>query len=54
MQRKRDGLADILKGIGIVSVVIGHSGVLFPGLEKLPTAQFVYLYHLMVFSLFPE
>lgn len=49
MQRERDSLADILKGIGIISVVIGHSGVLFPGLEKLPTVQFVYLYHLMVF-----
>ena len=46
---KRDSLVDLLKGIGIISVVIGHSGVLFPGLEFIPNITFVYLYHLMVF-----
>ena len=49
MQQTRDRLADILKGIGLVSVVIGHSGTLLPGLERIPIIQFVYLYHLMLF-----
>lgn len=46
---KRDPLIDILKGIGIVSVVIGHAGVLFPGGEYIPSVMFVYSYHLMLF-----
>ena len=49
MNSKRDSLIDILKGIGIVSVVVGHSGVLFPGGGWLPSIKFVYSYHLMVF-----
>ena len=46
---KRDPLIDILKGIGIVSVVVGHAGILFPGGNFIPSTQFVYLYHLMIF-----
>ena len=49
MQTKRDTLVDILKGIGIVSVVLGHGGTLLPGWEQISTTAFVYLYHLMVF-----
>lgn len=49
MKTKRDPLIDILKGVGIISVVVGHSGVLFPGAEILNTSRFVYLYHLMLF-----
>lgn len=49
MSKTRDSLIDILKGIGIVSVVIGHSGVLFPGGDFIPSTRFVYLYHLMLF-----
>ena len=49
MSKTRDSLIDILKGIGIVSVVIGHSGVMFPGAEFIPSFKFVYLYHLMIF-----
>lgn len=45
----RDPLIDILKGIGIVSVVVGHSGILFPGGNFIPSIPFVYLYHLMIF-----
>ena len=47
--KERDALVDLLKGIGIISVVIGHSGILFPGGEFLKSIQFVYLYHLMIF-----
>ena len=45
----RDPFVDILKGIGILSVVIGHSGTLLPGMVNIPVTAFVYLYHLMVF-----
>ena len=41
--KQRDSFVDILKGIGIVSIVIGHSGV------GAAAARFVYLYHLMIF-----
>lgn len=49
MQTKRDSLVDILKGFGIVSVVLGHGGALLPGWEQISSTAFVYLYHLMVF-----
>lgn len=48
-ESKRDQLVDILKGIGIICVVLGHGGVLLPGLDRVPTTAFVYLFHLMVF-----
>jgi len=47
-QQRRDPYIDILKGIGIISVVIGHSGTFLPGVS-FPTTKFVYLYHLMIF-----
>lgn len=40
---KRSEIIDVLKGIGIISVVVGHAGV--PG----EITNFVYTYHLMVF-----
>lgn len=41
MSRQRDSYWDIVKGIGIVSIVIGHvGGVLYP---------YVYMYHLVIF-----
>lgn len=49
MKPQRDCMVDILKGIGIISVVIGHSGLLFPGAYWLQSTKFVYLYHLMIF-----
>lgn len=47
----RDPFVDILKGIGIISVVLGHSGALLPCLKNFSLTGFVYLYHLMVFFL---
>ena len=49
-----DVLADLLKGIGIISVVMGHSGLLFPANFSSSITAFLYLYHLMIFSLLPE
>lgn len=49
MNKMRDPLIDILKGIGIISVVVGHSGVLLYGADCIPSVKFVYLYHLMIF-----
>ena len=47
--KERDKLIDVLKGVGIVSVVVGHAGALHPALQNVPSIGFVYLYHLMVF-----
>ena len=45
---KRSSLVDILKAIGIISVVIGHAGKILP-LTNFPITKFVYCYHIMVF-----
>ena len=43
----RNSYVDILKGIGITSIVIGHScSLLF---NSIPAGPFVYTYHLMIF-----
>ncbi|MBQ2404247.1 MAG: acyltransferase family protein, partial [Lachnospiraceae bacterium] len=47
--KQYDILADLLKGIGIISVVIGHSGGFIPTKLGSSVTAFVYLYHLMVF-----
>ena len=45
---KRDSFIDIVKGIGILSIVIGHSSWrIFNG--KIPIGPFVYTYHMMIF-----
>ena len=38
-----DVLADLLKGIGIISVVMGHSGLLFPANFSSSITAFLYL-----------
>ena len=45
---ERDPYIDILKGIGIISIVIGHSGG-YIKLLNLNLSTFVYLYHIMIF-----
>ena len=44
----RDIFIDILKGIGITSIVIGHSSWNMP-LTQFPIGPFVYTYHIMLF-----
>lgn len=51
--KRRDAFIDILKGIGIVSIVIGHSSWLLPK-TQFPIGPFVYTYHIMLFSLLQE
>ena len=46
--KKRYEIIDILKAIGIISVVIGHCGWRLP-LTNFPIGKFVYSYHIMVF-----
>lgn len=46
--KRRDAFIDILKGIGIVSIVIGHSSWLLPK-TQFPIGPFVYTYHIMLF-----
>lgn len=41
MKSKRDSLIDILKGLGIICMVAGHSGA--------PITQFIYLFHMAIF-----
>ena len=48
MERKRDSFIDILKAIGIISIVMGHSSWVFP-VGKFPIGPFVYTYHIMIF-----
>ena len=48
MEKQRDTLIDLLKGIGITSIVIGHSSWILPGCN-FPIGPFVYTYHLMIF-----
>ena len=47
--KQYDILADLLKGIGIISVVIGHSGGFIPTKLGSSVTAFVFLYYLMVF-----
>lgn len=46
--KERDTFIDILKGIGIVSIVIGHSSWILPK-TQFPIGPFVYTYHIMIF-----
>ena len=48
MEKQRDTLIDLLKGIGIISIVIGHSSWILPGIG-FPMGPFVYTYHIMIF-----
>ena len=48
METKRDSYIDILKAIGIISIVIGHSSFVFPG-SNFKIGPFVYTYHIMIF-----
>ena len=45
---KRNPYIDIIKAIGIISIVLGHGGGEIPFI-KLPLSTFVYLYHIMIF-----
>lgn len=48
--RTRDKYIDILRGIGIISIVIGHSSwIINIGNLEIPIGPFVYLYHLAIF-----
>ena len=47
---KRDEFVDIVKGIGIISIVVGHaSWDLIIGGYVIHIGSFVYLYHLAIF-----
>lgn len=47
---ERSGLIDVSKGIGIISIVIGHAcWVVSIGNVSIPLGPFVYLYHLAIF-----
>lgn len=49
---ERDVYIDILKGMGIISIVIGHSSwILSINRVRFPIEPFVYSYHLMLFYL---
>lgn len=45
----RDPYVDILKGIGIISIVVGHSGPVFVPIINFAIIDFVYSYHIMLF-----
>lgn len=47
--KERDPYVDILKGIGIMSIVIGHSAAITIPAIKFNSAVFVYGYHIMIF-----
>ena len=47
-EKHRDPYVDILKAIGIISIVIGHSSWILPG-TQFPIGPFVYTYHIMIF-----
>ena len=47
MEKQRDTLIDLLKGIGIISIVIGHSSWILPGIG-FPMGPFGYTYHIMI------
>ena len=46
--KERAGIVDVLKGIGMLSVIIGHSVTVLPW-SGLQLGRFVYLYQIMVF-----
>lgn len=46
--KERAGIVDVLKGIGMLSVIIGHSVTVLPW-SGLQLGRFVYLYQVMVF-----
>lgn len=47
---KRNNTVDVMKGIGIISIVVGHATqTIHLGGNIIPVANFVYLYHLAVF-----
>ena len=46
--KKRFDLVDSLKGIGMISIIIGHSVSILP-ITCLKIGCFVYLYHIMLF-----
>ena len=48
MEKERNRNIDILKGIGITSIVLGHS-CSFIFQNQIPLGPFVYTYHLMIF-----
>ncbi len=50
LQKKRDSFVDIVKGIGIISIVIGHAGkkISLFGIS-IRITDFVYTYHIMIF-----
>ncbi len=54
IQKKRDPFLDIIKAIGIVSIVVGHCSVSLPffGID-IPIGAFVYTYHIMIFLFVP-
>lgn len=47
--KERNSYVDILKAIGIISIVIGHSGWRIPIGTGIRMGMFVYSYHLMIF-----
>ena len=48
--KNRETFIDILKGIGIISIVIGHGpSYIWFGKVQIPIGPFVYLYHLAIF-----
>ncbi len=46
--KERNVFVDLLKAVGIISIVIGHSCEVIPG-TQIVIAPFVYTYHLMIF-----
>lgn len=48
MNKERSAFIDILKAIGIISIVIGHGGAVITRFQ-INMAAFVYTYHLMIF-----
>ena len=48
-KKQRDPLVDIIKAIGIISIVIGHSAAISIPNIKFNSTIFVYGYHLMIF-----
>lgn len=55
MQGKRNSTMDIVKAIGIISIVMGHCcySIMIPALN-VSVGEFVYSYHLMVFFLWRD
>ncbi len=53
--KKRDPFLDIIKAIGIISIVMGHSSAIIPlfGGKYIPIGAFVYCYHILVFMFIP-